>query len=820
MAVSQRELALQMVSQLRLLDPSVSAEVGTPERKILDTVAQALYDNQIDLDSLSTALDVDSKYGAALERFLALFGFARQKATFSTGFATFSRVTPSTIDIRIPANMAVIAPGNGPYVLVAGDPSGSTNAADIPFTTLFDVTLPAGSLTVQVPIRAGLAGNVGNVAANRINEIGAPTVFGITGVTNAVATTGGKDEESDVELKVRFRNTVFRNLAGTQDQYMALSIATAFTSKANVVGPQSYYREYIQVPPVADNGSYDVNGDQITLEAGNGLAGEYTSALSTIPYAKFVYSTALPVFVSNGESGLGSIFYRQDTDFRINYLDVTARNRGDTYRLAQVGLGATPALTGLTQFQPNITFTNIYTGVNPDVQAIRPGDVVLLEYAYMSDASRNDFGLKITNAVDVFIDGGNDTLASTVTSRPTSATTFVDDPISKFHYENYRRIGEPEKRPVLGNVFLPLFWQPSTDVPAEIVVGTSTYRKGEHYWGVYDISGLSGTIRARNGIEWSTKVFGKLGANPEGLSNYTGQIITDPSGDPVGGQAIEIADYTYDKNIVDLQASLVGSKQVTTDVLAHTAKIRYFKLDITVMYAAGAPVNDTNTQVQLAVDAFLRGQYFGSAIQLSDLLQVIHSVPGIDNVRWTSDTPNSPDLVRVFETSHNGAPLLNVWIDRVQPGNAARPEIQGLYITGNPTSGNFVLSWGGNSTIAIPWNTSAANIQTQLGTLAGIGALTVTEDTRSTTGVRVPIRSFRITWSANGAKTAITSAPAPAGTTVLAGGPYVIKNDFFLRDDELARLAETVYTPTVGVPDTVPGLIIRPRAQNTWVRTN
>ena len=39
MAVSQRELALQMIAQLRVLDPSISVEVGTPERKIIDTVA-------------------------------------------------------------------------------------------------------------------------------------------------------------------------------------------------------------------------------------------------------------------------------------------------------------------------------------------------------------------------------------------------------------------------------------------------------------------------------------------------------------------------------------------------------------------------------------------------------------------------------------------------------------------------------------------------------------------------------------------------------------------------------------------------------------
>src|SRR3954462_10562965 len=100
---TQRELALQMLAQLRVLDPSVSAEVGTPERKILDTVAQSLSDSQIDLTALQQGLDINSKYGDGLDRFLALFGFARQKATYATGFVTLSRVTPSTVDIVIPS---------------------------------------------------------------------------------------------------------------------------------------------------------------------------------------------------------------------------------------------------------------------------------------------------------------------------------------------------------------------------------------------------------------------------------------------------------------------------------------------------------------------------------------------------------------------------------------------------------------------------------------------------------------------------------------------------------------------------------------------
>lgn len=818
MAVLQRDIALQMLAQLRLLDPSVSAEVGTPERKILDTVAQALSDNQIDIDALTAALDVNSKFGAALDRFLNLFGFGRQQATFATGFVTFSRITPSTLDIRIPANSSVRA-----NIAATGD---TTAAFSVPFYTLFDVTLPAGATSVIVPVKSSLAGSVGNVGANTITEISGTAIYGITNVINEAATSGGKNSESDEELKVRFKNTVFRNLAGTQDQYMALAVATPFTTKVNVIGPQSHYREYIQVPPVADNASYDINGDG-TLETSPGNAGEYTTALSTIPYAKFIYATQVPVFISNGTAGLGSVFYRQDTDFSMNYLDVTARNKGDTFRQATVGFSLTPALTGPTQYQPNITFKNVYTGVNGSVQAIRPSDVLLLEYSYMSEASRNDMSLNITNAVDVYIDGDNETLSSTVLTRPTSATAFLDNPNSKFHYENYRRIGEPEKRPIIGNVFVPLYWQPVMDLPDSIIVDTNTYNLGEHYWGITDVSTIGGTVRARSGIEWSIKVPAMAPTDTAGiLSGYTGTIITALAADT----PIEIDDYTYDKNIVDLQTSLEGSKQVTTDVLAHKSDIRYFKLDITVMYSPGAPVADTNLQVRDAVDRYLRSQYFGSAIQLSDLLLVIHEVNGIDNVRWTTDTPGSTDASRVYETDRFGVPLLNVAVDRVQPGTVALAEIQGLYLTGAPTAGFWQPVYNGNLGTNLTAATfTAANLQTSINAISGAPLVTVTEDTRSTTGVRVLARSFRITKTtasgngvpSPGALSTFGAKTNPTGVLAMQGGPYVIKNDFFLRDDELARLAEFTYSnPYAVAADTVPGIIIRPRAQNTWVRVN
>lgn len=776
MALSQQQIAAQMIAQLRMLDPSVSAEVGTPERKILDTVAQANADSQIDLVGLQSALDLDSKYGAALDRFLAIFGFGRQKATYATGFVTFSRTTPSNFDIPIRAGAQVKVPVE----------EVDERMRETTFYTTFDVTLRAGQTDVVAPVRASLPGNVGNVAANRVTMMVGTPVLGITAVTNDAPITGGLDQESDEEFKVRFKNTVFRNLAGTRDQYLALAIATAFTTKANVVGPVSLYREYIQVPPVDDPTGYDVDGRGYEF-TGGGTAGEYTTALSTIPYAQHIYDN-LPSFVSNGRTGLEETFYRAEVDFRLNLTDQD-RLRGDTLRYATANIGSLPTDA---PDQPNVTFLNVYTGSNAAIQAVRPGDVVLLEYSYLSDASRNDPNQRVANAIDVFIDGGNIAQASTVVTRPSLSAAFVDDYTSKYHYENYRRKGQPYKRPVLGNVLSPLYWQPVTDLPDEIIVGVNTYMLGVHYWAVEDVSELGGTIRARGGIEWSTTIPGSLDDDPED-GPFTGSLITDLA----AGTAVEITDYSYDRNVIDLQGAYEGSRQIATDVLAHRSKTRFFKLDITVMYEPGVSQLETNAQVHVALNRFLQSQYFGATVQLSDLLQVIHDVPGIDNVRWSNDTPQNQSLIRVQECNMDGSPLLGVELETIDP-YAMEPR-QRLYIYGQPTGGTFKLGNGA----ALLYNETAESIQANLRTSTSDNTITAVEERRSPENVTNPIRSFII-------------SKAPLGLEVvsnLTGGPTVIRNDFFIRDDELISL------PVGQVAgDTLPGLIIRPRAQHTWVR--
>lgn len=655
MAVTQSDLVVQMLAQLRMLDPSISAEVGTPERKILDSVASALSDAQIDLTQLQGALDIDTKTGSNLDNFLALFGFGRQQAVKATGFVEFGRESgPSLQDIRVPAGTQVMAPG----VLLTDDA-----VVDVIYETTFDVTLLAGQTSVQAPVRAIAPGSAGNVSAGTVTAIASNTIFGIETINNPAPITGGIDGEDDDQLKVRFKNTVFRNLAGTQDQYIALALSAAYTKKVNVVGPISRYREYLQVPLADDATAVNVNtGVGPSLEAGGGNVGEYTTALSTIPYSKYTY-TEVPNFVSNGAVGTATVFWREGIDYRLN--TVTAdRDRGDAHRFYNVDVGPDLAPDPATvPYRPNITFTNVIdSSADATITSVREGDTVLFEHSYLSTASRNDKLRNITNCIDVFIDGSNDTVASTILPSPGSsvAAAFTNTTTSKYFVGSYRRAGRPDVKPTVGNLFFPLFWQPSIAVPSEIVVTgggqTAIYYEGEHYWLVEDVTTeLHGTIRARNGLEWNMNAVTGKGAINVGDLGRTGALISGfPQYTP-----IEVTNYVYDKNIVDLQAALEQAKQVTTDILVHRARERYFKLDITVMYSPGLNPTAINASIRQAMVTFFANQYFGNVIQLSDILQAIHAVAGVDNVRWSSDTQGNTETTqpRITETDRDGNPL-------------------------------------------------------------------------------------------------------------------------------------------------------------------
>jgi hypothetical protein len=270
---------------------------------------------------------------------------------------------------------------------------------------------------------------------------------------------------------------------------------------------------------------------------------------------------------------------------------------------------------------------------------------------------------------------------------PTSSNNLQNTNASAWTYQktvapkviNYRRVidGQPC---AIGSRLQPLFWQPVSDLADQIQVGAYTffkanffnvgdstyynqfdgvtYKRKAHYAMVEEINANYGTLRSRNGIEWflsGTNYLNgyKTGDNDQ-TSSYSGLKI-----DALVGTQFTVVNYIYDQNIGDLQAIMDKSKQWTTDVLVHRAKLRYFRPMITVMYSIGSTKAVVDAAIIASLSSFFYNQFFGAAIQLSDILQIIHNTAGVDNVRWTNPdtTGNKMEETNADGSSLSGGPV-------------------------------------------------------------------------------------------------------------------------------------------------------------------
>lgn len=313
---TQEEISKRIRDQLYVLDPEISLEVGTPERKIIDIVSQSLADIQFDQFIERYQLDIDTKFGQDLDDFVQLFGFARQTARRASGFVTFSRKTPAPTAIFIPSGTQIST-------------TSSAVSSQILFITVADGVIPENGTYAEVPIEATIPGEVGNVTANKINRI-ITKVSDVAIVNNYTSTTGGTQQETDDQLKVRFKNNIFRNIAGTDDQFLALAIANQYTNRATIIGPVSKFNEYMTLDASGSASSFNPNAQHIydfnyyLSTEGNDISRFYTpdidylfSVSSTTPPVAQVYAENLRNPAPSGTPVAGTAL---DEDFLIgNY---------------------------------------------------------------------------------------------------------------------------------------------------------------------------------------------------------------------------------------------------------------------------------------------------------------------------------------------------------------------------------------------------------------------------------------------------------------------------------------------------------------------
>lgn len=235
MSKTPDDISTQIRATLATTIPGLSCEIGTPERKIIDAVSEAISEAYVDQYLVGSLMDIDTKAGLELEQYVGIFGFGRLQGSAASGV------------VRVTANVAQV----NDYTFTQGTQFYTSaglagGGATLYFGSTQAVVLVAGDTSCDIPVTCSIVGTQGNVAPDSINYMG-DTVGGST-VTNLAALTGGVDIETDQELRQRFKDTLLRNVAGTADWYEAICQQNNNVSRVKVFGPISLYSTQIAVP--------------------------------------------------------------------------------------------------------------------------------------------------------------------------------------------------------------------------------------------------------------------------------------------------------------------------------------------------------------------------------------------------------------------------------------------------------------------------------------------------------------------------------------------------------------------------------------------
>jgi uncharacterized phage protein gp47/JayE len=268
------------------------------------TIARSLYrpwatqlvrlQNSVGLVLDSAQVDYAEK--EALDLLTALIGVPRRQAVAATGSVTFTRETAAAQNYVIPKGIEVQTDGNDPVVFVTSE----------------QVTMNSGTSSVTAPVKAKVAGESGNVAADTVTDIRS-SVTGPTAVNNPSPTTGGRDKENDTELRERAKENLSTGSRASASGLVSAMMniegvisASIFVNNDSVADAQGLGPHSFELV-IEHDGRTGINNDiaQAILDtsaAGAGIgAGNYgiqeTGSAELINGQNFVlgYSTPTPV---------------------------------------------------------------------------------------------------------------------------------------------------------------------------------------------------------------------------------------------------------------------------------------------------------------------------------------------------------------------------------------------------------------------------------------------------------------------------------------------------------------------------------------------
>jgi len=558
-----------MREQLALTEPSLDTSVGTVTRKLLDAVGEALSEVSIDRYLVDYQYDIETKGGAELDRFVELFGFSRIAPRRATGLVQVVLTSPADRQITLPSGTLFFTEDSPP----------------VRFASVVPSIIFRGQTSVEVPVQAVDAGARGNVPASAISQVASSQGNNLSG-SNLQATSNGRDAESDEQLRRRFRATVFRKMAGTEDSFLGVSLETEGVRAANVLGAQKVYREQVDVTDVGD---------------------EVYEATSTLEGARFVY----PSTVTFGRFIDGGDILLEDT-----------------------------AYTFTRTVPPKVTLLD----ADPEEDL----GLYELEFGYCPSASRNVPENDITNRVDIWLTGeearrapgrGNieEEAAEVLRVRDRKFVDGLDDnedTAADIGRERFVRWaydapdpGDPiDRHPAEDNWFVPLSFGPIVTVGGKVATESGMeYTLGENCWIVHEDGPFGWAPRSRFGLEITDAAVPKVGGGTQALA--IGDVVS--------------VSYVYNALPKRVQANIQDWRLVTMDVWVHQAKPKYLTMNFVVVPEVGFTESDVEREIDEVLSEMIDDLGFVKVLQASDVLRAAASATGVDGIRWTTNNDAS-----------------------------------------------------------------------------------------------------------------------------------------------------------------------------------
>ncbi len=223
----QQDLVLSMNATARsVFGQDVNLSERSPLGMIIKIVSYAMGVAWQLAENVYYSAYKDTAQGYQLDGVGQYIGITRKAASYATGTATFTGVVNTAIPL---------------YFLIQ-------SADGVQFWTQTSGTIPAGG-TITLQIQAIELGITGNKAMNTITEITSPLI-GLISVTNATATTGGNDIETDAEFRTRYDNSIAKGGASTAEAIQAELLAVTNVKDA-VVTENDTMATVDSIPPKA-----------------------------------------------------------------------------------------------------------------------------------------------------------------------------------------------------------------------------------------------------------------------------------------------------------------------------------------------------------------------------------------------------------------------------------------------------------------------------------------------------------------------------------------------------------------------------------------